>query len=37
VSAFPFDPSYPKALALYWSDGRFTQAVESFDEQTTAD
>jgi carbonic anhydrase len=28
VNNFPFDPSYPQALALYCSDGRFTQAIE---------
>jgi len=28
VSELPFDPSYPKALAFYCSDGRFTRAIE---------
>lgn len=27
-SATPFDPSHPTALAIYCSDGRFTQPVE---------
>jgi hypothetical protein len=27
-SRTPFDPTYPPALAVYCSDGRFTQAVE---------
>lgn len=26
--SIPFDPSHPKALAIYCSDGRFTQAIE---------
>lgn len=26
---YPFDPSHPDALALYCSDGRFTDAVEA--------
>jgi carbonic anhydrase len=29
VNLFPFDASHPKALAIYCSDGRFTQAVEA--------
>jgi hypothetical protein len=28
VSTSPFDPKHPKALAVYCSDGRFTEAVE---------
>jgi hypothetical protein len=28
VAAVPYQPSHPSALALYCSDGRFTEAVE---------
>ena len=28
VARAPYDPSYPNALAIYCSDGRFTAAVE---------
>ena len=28
VSSRPYDPSHPRALAIYCSDGRFTEAVE---------
>jgi|HubBroStandDraft_6_1064221.scaffolds.fasta_scaffold349910_2 hypothetical protein len=28
VAGTPYDPAHPKALAVYCSDGRFTQAVE---------
>ena len=27
-SSTPYEPSHPKALAIYCSDGRFTQPVE---------
>ena len=29
MNGVPFDPSHPKALAIYCSDGRFTRAVEA--------
>lgn len=28
IAASPYDPTHPKALAIYCSDGRFTEAVE---------
>ncbi|MBI3725172.1 hypothetical protein HY251_14665 [bacterium] len=34
VAEAPFDPEYPRALAIYCSDGRFTDAVEELLERS---